>query len=90
MPNGIDGSRPMLEAEDARGVGADAKQRRMAQRHLAGVAEHDVEPEQQDGVDADHHQQMQVIGVGDEERQRRERGDQQSGFEDGAHRVRPS
>ena len=60
---------PELEDQHAGGVGADAEQARVAERHLAGVADDDVEPEQQDRVDHDGLEQVDVVRVADAERE---------------------
>ncbi len=41
---------PSFHEQHAGGIGANAEQAGMAQRHLAGVADHDVQAEQQDRV----------------------------------------
>ena len=68
--------RAELEEHDTRGVRAHAKQASVAERHLAGVADHNVQPEQQDGVNHDRADHVDVVGVvevkrrGAQERQR--------------------
>ena len=79
-----------LEAHDPGGVCADAEQGGVAQRDLAGVAEDDVEPEQEDGEDEDDDQQMQVVGVRHHEGEEQQDNDQQAGFEECLHWPRPS
>ena len=65
--------RRKLEHQHARGIGADAEQARMAERDLACVADHHIEPEQQNGVDEDGADQMDVIRVARQQRKGRER-----------------
>src|ERR1019366_4852317 len=59
----------------AGGVGADAEQPRMAERNLPGVADHDVQPEEQDRVDHDRLEQVDVVRVDDRDREQHERED---------------
>ena len=56
-----------MDEQATRRIGANAEQRRVADRHLAGVAEHDVEAERDDGEDRRRHDEVQVIGAGDDE-----------------------
>ncbi len=44
----------------------------MAERDLARVADDDVQPEQQDGVDQDRLEQVDVIRIGDDDREQRQ------------------
>ncbi|KAG0932103.1 hypothetical protein G6F31_016622 [Rhizopus arrhizus] len=57
-----------MEEQHARDIRADAEQPGMAERHLAGVTHHDIEPEQQDRIDHDRFDQVQVIRVGHAQR----------------------
>ena len=59
-----------LKRQHPGGIGADAEQRGMAQRDFAGIAEHDIQPEGDDGEDRHHHHQVQVIRAGEHERER--------------------
>jgi hypothetical protein len=60
--------RAQLHHQDAGGVGADAEQAGVAERDLAGVADHDVQAEQQDGVDQDGLGQVHVIRIREQQR----------------------
>jgi hypothetical protein len=79
-----------LEVEDGGGIGADAEQGGMAERDLAGVAEHHVEPDGQDGEDGDRGDQVNVVWAGDQEWEQQQ-GQQAQGLEEvRAHRLRLS
>jgi hypothetical protein len=51
----------------------------MAERDLAGVADHDVQTEQHDRVDHDRLDQVDVVRVLHPDREQRERGDPDDG-----------
>jgi hypothetical protein len=57
--------RRQLEHQHAGRIRAQSEQARVAQRDLAGVADHDVQPEQHDRVDHDGLQQVDVVRVVD-------------------------
>ena len=80
-----------VKEERACDVGADAEEARVTERHLAGVAHHDVQPEQQDRVNQDRFHQVDVIRVGDDDRkaeQQDDSNDKQEVFE--FHGITPS
>ncbi|MGF6660494.1 hypothetical protein QF000_002138 [Paraburkholderia atlantica] len=62
-----------LHEQHARRVGANPEQPRMPERNLAGVADHDVETEQQDRVDHDGLDQMDVVRIARQHREHRKR-----------------
>src|SRR5436853_640973 len=49
-------------------VGADAEERRVAERELTRVAEQEIEAERQDREDPGHDEHVQVVRIGDPER----------------------
>ena len=66
-----------LERDRADGarVGADADEGRVAERHLAGVAEEQSEADHDDGVDAGEREHLEQEAVGHDQGQQRDDGD---------------
>ena len=66
---------PAVHGQDAGGVGADAEERGMAERHDAGVAEDEVQRQREQDHDEDLAAQRQVVGkqeiAGDRDQPRR-------------------
>ena len=59
---------PGLHGDHTGRIRADAEQPGMTQRDFTRVADHDVEPEKQNGIDADDDEQVDVIRVRGDER----------------------
>ena len=68
-----------MQEQHRRGIGADAEQAGMAEADLAGIADHDVEPEDQDRIDRDHQEEVDVVAAGDHVREGRQERDEQHG-----------
>ena len=84
---------PSLGVRIAGDVGADAEERRLADRHLPGVADGQVEPERRHQVDAQQRQQVDVAAL----QERREHAaatstatEQQRDLQSSAHTLRSS
>ena len=71
--------RAQLHEQHTSGVGTHTKQTGVAQRHLAGVADHDVQPVEQDGVDHDRADHVDVVRIAGQQRCRRQQGQPQDG-----------
>src|SRR5207245_6543243 len=57
------------QGQERRRVGADAEERRVAERELAGVAEQQVQRQREHTEDPGHDRDVQVIGAREPERQ---------------------
>ena len=70
-----DEERPAGLQRDRRDVGADAEERRLAERHLARVADGEVEAERRHQVDAAQRHQVDVAALEDRSASAGERGE---------------
>ena len=66
-----------LPTKDGRGVGADAHEERLTERHLAGVPREDIEPDPTDGEDEHRGEQCHHVALQEEgdDRHRDDPGD---------------
>ena len=87
-----DEDRPAHLEQDRRVVRADPEERRLAQRHLARVADGEVEAERGHQVDAGQREQVDLAALGEQRRDgdQYQPGRQQQGFALGAHTLRSS